>query len=59
MSSHSSRTSILTVIEGGMVESIAPSELTNWLMIIQVVDEFLNDSSAFLSLHVDTVWSLV
>jgi hypothetical protein len=59
VSCNSFRTSVLTVIEGGMVESIAPSEWTNWLMFIQVVDEFLNDGSALFSLHVNTVWSLV
>ena len=47
----------MTVIEGGMVESIAPSEWSNWLMFFQERDEFLNCSSTLLSLHVDTVWS--
>jgi hypothetical protein len=43
-------------MEGGMVESIAPSKWTNWLVFIKVVDEFLNDSSALFSLHADSVW---
>ena len=42
-----------------MVESIAPSEWSNWLMFFQERDEFLNGSSTLMCLHVDTIWSVM